>query len=291
MRIATSALALLLSLVARQADAHHPGPNPTPQLPRSRVALDLEAAEFEVLGDGYWRQAALTLEHTLFGLASIGARIPLAHIDYADGHDAFGPGDIDVGARVMVFQSYHEDFALILGLGFELPTGNVDDGLGGGHFMVTPSIAASYRMHRSFMLSLVASDHIPTTSGDEPVDTDTPGVTTQHTNDPPPLPTIDPKQEPEEVSSAHGSVLAPHTNHEMRLMLIGTYLWAPFYTSLAGEVVVMFEENKPLGPLSVQPEIGIRPHNDMRIGFSLAVPVAGQRRLSWHGRLTVEYLF
>jgi hypothetical protein len=283
-------LVALLIFFTRSAAAHHPGPNPAPELPRSSIGLELEGADFAVQGGGHWRLAALSLEHTLWRIASVSARVPMAHVQLADGHGVFGPGDMDLGARVMAFQSYHEDFAIIVGLSFELPTGRIEDSLGGGHFMATPMAAVSYRMHRSFMLSLLASDHIPL-DGDDDVEPPTnPEAHAQHKDDPPPGPSQTVTND-EPVDSAHGSVLAPHSDHEMRMMLIATYVGPTLDASIAGSVVVMFEEDHPLGPLTVEPELGARINDDTRVHFTLAVPVAGQRRLRWHGRLGVEYSF
>src|SRR5262245_44527358 len=145
MRRIGSALALALTLAsAGRAHAHHPVPSsPTSVAPRSRAALDLSAAEFDLGRPGSWWMATLALEHAFFGRVSLGATVPVAHVRYDDGYHLTGPGDVETTVRGLLYGD--DRYALAASFGVELPTGDQPSGLGGGHVMLSPGLAMSFR--------------------------------------------------------------------------------------------------------------------------------------------------
>jgi hypothetical protein len=298
-----------LATSAAPVHAHHPAPagvGPQSALPQSRAGMDVEAAAFGIGRGGSWRAAAFHLEYAIVERLSLGLRVPIAHVRYNDGDTAMGPGDGELFARGVLWQTHDAVFSLVAGGGFEAPTGSTDDGLGGGHFMISPSLAAQFNPTREWSFMLQVADHIsiddghgthampaspqaqtthdgsdhPAPEEPEPPGAELPGASTALSQPVTPPPSI------------HGSVLTPHSGHEMTAQLLATYQYrGSLYASAGPEAVVMWSGDERWGPLSLRSEVGVQPSVRLRVAAGADLPLVGQERLDWRARLGMQYLF
>jgi hypothetical protein len=287
------ALAIVCSLlwiaVARPALAHHPAYS-ADALPRSQAALSFELAEFELARSGSWELARLFMEQAFFDRFSIQSELGVARVAFADGETAFGPTDASLGLRVLAYRD--DRLAVSLGFGVEIPTGDEERGLGDGHFMATPSAQLSLRPHPAWLFAIRVSDHLPLGGASGMEAPREPGSTTQHGT---PRPPGDDDPGPTAAESAAppfvGSVIAPHGEHELRAAVSATYLWAPLDFRAGPAFTFLLGEDEVLGPLMLESEIGAMANEHLRVSAQVDAPLAGRRRLLWHGRVAVEYLF
>jgi hypothetical protein len=277
-RLLAYIVASLVLVVPIQANAHHLvseyGIAWTE--PVSVLELDLQVAEFQ-LGDrsGHWVLAALAIEYAFHERFSASLWLPFAWIEYATGSRAVGIGDIELAGKVLIFATPHGEFILSAGAGLELPTGNADNGLGSGHFELSPYVSASSAPANNFVIYGLVSERI--SFGDAN------GGGHEH---------------PEEGDGhehsgvdAHGSVLSPHADHELFVRLGAAYVIGPVYFSGGSDVVVVWSGSKPLGPVVLRGEFGWLPRERIRLAAGIDVPVAGEKRFSWRARTGVAWMF
>lgn len=253
------------------------------------MGLELQAAEFDLAHRGFWQGAYTTVEVAFVDRFSFGLEIPVANIDYSDGSSALGVGDVAVATRFLIVSDASGRLFLSGMLGLELPTGNEAEGLGDGHFMLTPMLAATFRPVTPLAITLALSDHFGPEGSRPAGAAAAPLSTVQHAGGHTPAPQ-ETAEEPVD-DGTHGSVLSPHSPHEGRIALNTVYAWDLLYVAAGAEVVVMFAEDDVLGPVTVAGGAGVTPTKEWRVGVQLAGPVAGQERLLWRGALSMEYLF
>ncbi len=227
--------------------------------PSSIAEVDTQAAEFR-LGDrsGHWQLVALSLEYAVTPRLSFSGRLPFARIRYDAGSTEYGPGDAEVAAKVGLVATQHGGLLLSAGASFELPTGSEKKGLGAGHFEISPFVTASSAPVNNLVLYGVLADRISTGSAEAP-------------------------------GEAHGSVLAPHSDHELTTRLGAAYVRGPAYLSGGIEYVEVFVPSLAAGPLVLRGEFGILFQSELRLAFGFDAPVAGPHRYGWRGRLGIAW--
>lgn len=285
-------MAVALLTISGSAQAHHPAPmGPGSAVPVSRAGLQFSAAEFNTWTGGFWQVASLSLEQAFFDRFSITGRLPIAHVGYSDGYSAFGPGDMDLGTRVLIATTEDGTFGFVGGFAMEMPTGNEDDGLGDGHFMATPMLSLVWRPHVSTQLTFTVSDHVGFGGSDEVVPPDDPGVTAQHVDDPhaPWSKTVHPGDA--EDARPSGSVLSPHSEHEMRMRLTGVYDLRYMFFLAASDVVVSWTDEDNLGPVTAIGGVGTQATDRVRVAAEVHAPIVHRDRLRWQALLGVEYFY
>jgi hypothetical protein len=239
--------------------------------PVSLVELDVQTAEFD-FGErrGYWAVTALSLEYAFEERLSGSVRLPFAWIAYADHTDAVGVADIEFGSKVRLVATSHGELILSAGAGIELPTGDVDNGLGSGHFELSPYVSASSAPLNTLVLYALAAERI--------------ALGTEETH----------AEEPGQLDHDHpheGSVLNPHQKHELFSRLGAAQIFGPVYVSAGCDVVVVWSGGQTLGPVVLRSEFGWLPHERVRLALGGDVNVAGEERFSWRARMGVAWMF
>jgi hypothetical protein len=257
---------LFFILIAARARAHHVVSEYGIAFvePRSVAELDPQAAEFR-LGDrsGQWQLVALSLEYAVTPRLSISGRLPFARIRYNGGSTEYGPGDAEVGAKVAIVATQHGGLLLSAGASLELPTGSEAKGLGAGHFELSPFITASSMPIDHLVLYGLVADRI----------------------------SVGTHEESQTQGEVHGSVLAPHSDHELSSRLGAAYVGGPAYLSAGLEYVEVFAPRLAAGPLVARGEIGIVFKPRARVALALDAPFAGPHRYEWRARLGLALLF
>ena len=148
-------LIFLCLTLAVPAYAHHGAIAPdTEAQVQSRMALEYTTADYS-FGDkttGSWHTFALLGEYAPLTWLSLSATVPLSRTAPSDGAGDFGLSDIEVGFRILALHTKLLNMPLRIGLDAELPTGNTDDGLGGGHTALVPHISYSLQPHKKFTI-------------------------------------------------------------------------------------------------------------------------------------------
>jgi hypothetical protein len=258
---------LFFVLLASRAGAHHIVSEYGIAFvePTSVAEFDIQAAEFR-LGDrsGHWQLVALSLEYALTPRLSLSGHLPFGRIRYDGGSTEYGPGDAEVGAKVSLVATQHGGLLLSAGASFELPTGSEVKGLGAGHFEISPFVTASSALVNNLVLYGLLADRISAGSHADSVEA------------------------PGEV---HGSVLAPHSDHELTTRLGAAYVRGPAYLSAGVEYVEVFVPSLAAGPLVLRGELGILFLSELRLALGFDVPAAGPHRYEWRRRLGIAWFF
>jgi len=162
------ALAVLLALSlpgTAAADACHAGP----PLETLGLGLHLSAAlEFATYdnarGEGHYAGVALGAGY-IHDWLRLRAQLPAYRLK-RNGETFTGPGDVLFAAEVAIFRDA-DRFGSGLGLAVSAPTGNADEDLGMGHFMLMPGAWAEFTRGPAFVQAQVAygralgADHAP----------------------------------------------------------------------------------------------------------------------------------
>jgi hypothetical protein len=206
------------------------------------LELELEWTAFEygeVRGDA--QQLSLLAEIPLGDLLSISARLPFASVAFAGRERGAGLGDPEVGVKVAVLS----DDALVvsLGAGLELPIGDEDRGLGGGHFELTPFVIGSWApIERAVIL---ASLQYHVALGEE--------------------------------DHHHLAALAPHEAHEIGGRLSVAWLEPPGYLLAGVKLSAPLVESELGTAFDGRVEIGAMIFDELRAAIRLDVPISGER--------------
>jgi hypothetical protein len=94
----------------------------------------------------------------------------------------------------------------------------------------------------------------------------------------------------ERYDATHGSVLEPHTNHELLARAMASILVERTFASLGAEAVFVFA-GEGAGPWVARAEVGHRFSRHLRLAAGVDVPFAGERRFNWRGRVGLVWLF
>jgi hypothetical protein len=173
-------------------------------------------------------------------------------------------GDVEAGARVVVYVAPEDVVTVTVGAGLGLPTGDADEGLGDGHWAFVPAAWLAVAPAAWIQPTFAVAGHVA----------------------------IDPPEEHHDHGDHHhGSVLEPHDDYELHLHPGLTFRWQPLYASLGPEIVLAFADDGLGVPVSVRGELGVQPSEHVRVSTAAAGQVTGPERLRWHTRVGVEYLF
>ena len=271
--------AVIATLVAAggTASAHHPvSESGVASVSPSTVAeLGFQVASFD-LGDesGTWEALNVGLEVGLGRRVSVGARLPVARVAYDDGHTVAGIGDTELSVKVAPLLDPHDRFNLSLGLGVELPTGDEDDGLSGGHVELTPFVtAASALVHGrvTWVFVGLVGARLSLAGDDEPTTTTKP-----HSG--------------EGSSAVHGAVIAPHADREMWARASAALLVGRWFGAVGLEGVQVLDDVS-FGPLVTRVEAGVNLAERWRFAVSVDTTVAGDARYDWRGGALAAHRF
>ncbi len=267
--------ALLLTLAAPlEARAHHVVSESGVAWvePVSVVEVETSAASFDHGGArrGTWSAIAPSLELALDERFSLMARTPVALILFEDGRGALGLADVELSGKARLYADEHGRFIASVGLGLELPTGVVEDGLGGGHVELTPFLAVSSQLTARLLLTGLLSARLSLPDPDDPT-----------SGDPP---------EPGE-RIAHGSVLAPHAPGELFARVGVSYvLEGVAYATLGADAIAPFAD-PTRGPVLARAEVGVLPLDGIRVALGGDATVFGEARHGARGRLSVAWMW
>lgn len=279
------AVALSLSVVVRPAGAHHVVTEAgiAQVEPRNRAQLELSTATFELdSASGSWQSLAAWLEWMPLDGAALTLRAPLLRVDYdagpLAGRTESGIGDVQLGAKARLIATEHGALLLSAGAALELPTGDADAGLGGGHGGIAPFVLAVSQLDEHWFVtgSLAAGFAL---SGDpradhEPyVPDDLAGAQTR------PLVATEAAR-----GEVHGAVVAPHTSRELELRLRVVRRFGSVYGSLGADAVQPLVGDST-GPVAARAELGWTPDGTWRFALSGGRPLYGDHRYEWLGTL------
>jgi hypothetical protein len=260
-------LGLVLLLPSAAARAHHVVSDLgiAPVLPASVAGVSVGTASFDVAGmRGRWVAVTPQAEVQLGRYLSLLGTLPLARIDYQGGDSHNGLGDVGLSAKLRLYASDHGGL-LSAGLGVELPTGDDETGLGGGHPELAPfAIASSTLWHGhglewiayglgSLRMALGRHDHLH--------------------NGP-----------------AGNSMLSPHASRELfgRFMSALVRGQGCLGAGLEGARVL---SGGPPGYLAARGELGTVMGQSLRLFLSVDATVAGEQRFGVRGQAGSAWLF
>lgn len=238
--------------------------------PVSVLEVEASAASFDHGGArrGSWSALTPSLELALDERLSVSARAPVALVMFEDGRGVVGLGDVSLSAKARLYASTHGGFIASAGAGVELPTGVVEDALGGGHVELTPFVAASSQLTSRLLLTGLLSARL-SIAGEGPG-----GDVVEETG-----------------RLAHGSALSPHAPGELFLRLGVSYVTeGAWYVTAGADAVAPFAD-MTRGPLRARAEVGVLPSEDLRVALGVDAPLYGERRRELGGRLSVAWMW
>ena len=254
------ALAALWAAGAHSVQAQHgtTGYGAMPMVPRTNVMLEHQTAQFDLPGRaGVWQTWGPRLEYLALPWLSVSLRAGVARIDYADGAGAFGPADSELAVRALALTLPRLDAVVTAGLSGELPTGDADLGTGNGHFSLLPFATFATMPSRTFMFHVMAGDRV--------VLGDAGGEHAHH-------------------GVAHGSVIMPHSEHELA---VHGGITLTFGTVVISPGLEWMQVLAPPGDtfLTGQLEVALVPRSQLRIAVAFDAPLLDEPRFEWRGRL------
>jgi len=263
---------------SERASAHHVvsqyGIAPAEPLTRASLELQMRRFAFEEGPAGYAQVATPRVQYAPVPWLSAVARLPVAGIQYEGASDRFGIGDLSLGAQVRLYASDHGGLIVSAGLGTELPTGDVDAGLGAGHVELAPFVVVSSSPSDDVVLFGSMTEQLALGGND-----DHGGHGHDHAHG------------GHASSSVHGAIIAPHAAHETRTRIGAAYVFEPFYASFSNSLVVAWSRDAPVGPYSAGVELGWRALEDLRFAAGADIPVVGPDRFQWTTQLAASWTF
>jgi hypothetical protein len=283
-RAATPWLLLVATMaMVPSALAHHtPGHGIAWIGPATVVEMEASGAGFD-LGDrsGSWFATATVLEYAPDPRVSFLARIPVAWIDYDTGETASGLADIELGGKAKLMAVRENRLLFWGGASLELPTGNEAQGLGGGHVELSPHLIASAEPLPGLLIHSVASDHFSLSDGDDPEGAlrgsfTAPGLHAHEGHD-------------HGESAVHGSVLAPHTDHELSLAMVAVYARGRGYVSAGAEYIHPWSASTGGDPWIGRTEMGYALPAHLVLSAGYDAPLSGEERFEHRARLALAW--
>lgn len=267
-----AAFTLLAAASGRRAFGHHVVSEHgfAPVVPRSVAGVDVAAASFELEGRrGHWETVTPSLEWGFARRVSLFLALPLARLDHDRAAQAVvGVGDLSVSMKANLYATPHGGLLISAGLGVEVPTGRSEDGLGAGHFEVTPFAMVASSVWSAGGLELIVHTLASARLALE-------GHTHSHGGG--------------GSAHLHGSLLAPHAGRE---------LFARGGVALVGRRAYLAagaEGAAPLGSgegyLAPRVEAGMLLTTELRAFVGVDGVALGQRRHLLRGRAGVGWLF
>lgn len=257
-----------LSLVGSAARAHHVVSDLAiaPVLPASMAGVSVATASFDVAGmRGRWVTVTPQVEWSPGRYLSLLGTLPLAQVDYQGGGTHSGLGDVGLSAKLRLYASDHGGLALSAGLGLELPTGDDENGLGGGHPELTPFAVASSSLWHGGGTDwiLYALGSLRMALGGH-----------AHVHDGP----------------AGNSMLSPHANRELFGRVMTGLVRERRYLAAGMELAAALAGGPP-GYTAVRGELGTVMGESLRLFAAIDATVAGERRFGVRGQVGSAWLF
>ncbi|MFB6263740.1 MAG: hypothetical protein ABEL76_08980 [Bradymonadaceae bacterium] len=281
-------VALMLVCSSAVSTAHHVVSQYgiAPAEPVTRTSIQFEFREFDFDSGPSGTAETLTPGLTVAPVerVAVTARLPVAAVQYDGRSDVFGIGDLSAGSQVLLYASEHGGVIVSAGLGAEFPTGRDSAGLSSGHWELAPFVVASARPVDEVAFFTIVTDQFSVADtggeggGNESAGEGHHGHGHDHTDG-------------GEKRSLHGSVLAPHADHEMRTELGVAYLFAPLYVATRVSAVFAWSRAEIFGPLETSAEFGWRPVEPFRLALTAEVPVVGPDRYDWKARVSAAWTF
>ena len=266
--------------------------------PSSTAEVGVEYADFR-LGErhGAYQLVAPSLEWAPHQRVSLAVRIPIARVTFRTGASssgsalgiglrqallpapnatftASGLGDLGTSVKVGLWTS--ERFSFSLGLGAELPTGDEATGLGGGHVELAPFATFSMRVSARLSFFGLITDRFALGHASADMTMDKRALVQKHVM-------------AGESESLHGSVLMPHSDHELAVRVGAAYTFERAYVSAGAEQVLVWAGEN--GGLVLRAEVGAVLGAGLRLAVGYDAPVLGAERFVWRGRLGLQWAF
>lgn len=268
-RLASVVVALHVCGGAGVAAAHHVVAEYgiAPVLPRTTVGVDAAAASFSLQQTrGSWQAVTAAAEGSLANRLSLFAALPVARVSFDGGSAYEGVGDASASLKASLYRSPAGALMVAGGFGVEMPTGDANRGLGGGHWELTPFVAASVvlseRADRQWNLYALASPRFAV------------GGAHAHGHG----------------SQWHGSVLAPHAGREVAGRVMTVLVLGAAYVGAGGEGAAVFDDGRA-HTLAVRSEAGYLLDQRFRLFAAVDASVAGEKRFGVRGRAGVSWFF
>lgn len=265
------------------ASAHHVvsqyGIAPAEPLTRASLELQMRRFAFDDGPAGYAQVATPRVQYAPVPWLSAVARLPVAGLQYEEAPDRFGIGDLSLGAQVRLYASDHGGLIVSAGLGAELPTGDVEAGLGAGHVELAPFVVVSSSPSDEVVLFGSITEQIALGGNEDGHG----GHGHEHGHEH--------AHGGDASSSVHGAVIAPHAAHETRTRIGAAYVFEPFYASVSNSLVVAWSRDAPVGPYTAGAELGWRALEDLRFALGADLPVVGPDRFQWTTQLAASWTF
>ncbi len=283
-------LLLLLLLPARRAEAHHPVSESgvAPVSPATVAELGLQVGAF-TLGheSGTWQVLTPALEVGLGRRFSVGARLPLARLSYADdGHVETGLGDAELTVKFAPLLHEHDLLNLAVGLGLEVPTGDEAAGLSGGHFELNPFVSLASAWPRGAGVTWVFVGFVGarlSLAGDD--EDAAPAAKTSALGGTPVIFHVTGG-----AAGVHGAVIAPHADRELVARGSAALLVGRWFGALGLEAIQVLDD-VAFGALVARAEAGVTLGASWRIALAVDATVAGDPRFDWKSGLSVSRRF
>ena len=245
------------------AMAHHPshvarGPGDGAFI---AAQVNVDHASFDIMARrGTWTRLSVEALYAPLSWLEFTTTLPVAWVRERGKDDAFGFSDMELSVITRPYVSEGRRWMLESGLVLELPTGNVNDGLGGGHVALIPKVGFSARPKAD--VELHGELFVATTLG----------------------------------AHAHGH--APGSWHSMMaihsLYEFGARAGAR-YRHEAGQFGILFSTLQGLaepaapGPSTVRLRGTVNLTDQWILTGEFEIPFAGQRRVQWRGSLGVGW--
>ena len=248
-----SGLLLLHLLHAQAAHAHCGsfGNNSIPGINSSWIDLTSEQASFE-FGDlrGNWFALTPAAEYAPLTWFSLAGRIPVVQLGFTENEDhKFGIGDLEVATRFQIAHPNNQGFGLVTGASLESPTGDVDAGLGGDHYALTPFVEGAFPITENLHLFVVARY--------------SEGLTEGH----------------HAFTQVHGALISPHSARETAGRIGMTWERKFGFVRGSGEAVYGIDHPTETGPILAHLDLGIRLDDELTLVAGSSLPIAGKTSL------------
>ena len=237
----------------------------------------LELAEFDRDGErGRYLVTYPVIEYALSDAFSVTARTALVKVFVEGEADRFGLGDSEIGVKYGVYETKHGELLISAGLNLELPTGDADQALSSGHFELSPFVTLSTATASEFIVYAVFADRLSLEGSDD----DGHGHHDHHDH------------HHEGASARHGSIIAPHGDHEAFVRLGVAQVMGLLFVSLGYDGLFVFDESEDLlGPQVARFELGYQVFTGGRFALGFAAPFAGPHRFEWRTRSGFSWQF
>ena len=260
--------------------AHHPTSSfgLSAAAPQSMVELESQWAQYPKQLDnrgGQYTRVSLRLEYAFTERFSAAASLPFAGVSPSGTDTTYGIGDAELSAKWSILRPKKGFGHLSIGSGIEMPTGDDEEGIGAGHFELTPFISyqsPAIRGHfvafgRIALLAALGDHH----HHEQHSHTD--GHTHHH-------------------QAGLGAVLAPHTELELQTMVGAAWLEKVVYGSLSFDYAQPLDDHADRTALLVaSAEVGLLAIESWRFALAWDQPLTEAKRIEGRARLGIGYWF